>query len=329
MTVDKRSQNNPYSEIVRWATTRGRASSATRAVGIRSFGEPLAILEAALHEPKEDEVLIRVAGAGVGAWDTAEQAGAFPLPLPRALGWHGSGTIEAVGAGVDQVRVGDQVVAYKPLAGFFSERVVVPAANVTRAPRNVALADSGVLLLSASTAYQSLVSLARVRRGELVLITAGSGATGTYAVELAKHLGAHVLATTGPGNLAFVRSLGADEVFDYHDDAIAAVRARHPGGVDVLVDCVGPDNFLAHTSVVRAGGRAIGLVGPPPAVPEGVEGHLVLSWERPETNAEVVKLVEEGVLNVRVSKRFSFAQAQGAFDVLATRHGRGSLLLVP
>lgn len=226
--------------------------------------------------------------------------------------------------------MGDRVLAYAPMAGFYAERVTVPAAAVVHAPKSVPLTDAATLLVGASTAYQALVDVGRLRRGQSVLITAGAGGTGAHAVELAKHLGAHVIATAGPGNQGFLAQLGADEALDYHDDAVVdEIRRRHPDGVDLLLDNVSRDNFTRHAPLVRRGGVAIGTHEPQPEAPDGVEGQLVASWERPASFAEVVKLVDEGVLHVRVGRRFALEEAERAHDHLRSRRGRGTVLLVP
>jgi NADPH:quinone reductase-like Zn-dependent oxidoreductase len=110
----------------------------TRAVGIRNVDGPLEVLELPLVEPRAGEVRLKIAAAGVGMWDQYERHGWLgDLPLPRALGWEGSGVVEAVGEEVSDLSVGDAVIAYVRLAGFYSERVVVPADAVARAPQNM------------------------------------------------------------------------------------------------------------------------------------------------------------------------------------------------
>lgn len=313
--------------------TRSRHASTgvrTRAAGIRAFNAPVELLEVEVPEPQAGQLLVRLAGAGAGLWDVEEARGIVDLPLPKALGWQGSGVVEQVGPGVTGFGVGDPVLAYAPMAGFYAERVTVPAAAAVHAPKSVPLADAATLLIGASTAYQALVDVGRLQRGRWVLITAGAGGTGSFAVELAKHLGAHVVATAGPDNLEFLAELGADEVFDYHDDdVVARIRQGHPGGVDLLVDNVSSENFSSYAPLVRRGGIAVGTHEPQPEAPNGVEGHLVASWERPASFAEVVRLLDEGVLRLRVGRRFALEEAERAHDHLRSRHGRGTVLLVP
>lgn len=228
------------------------------------------------------------------------------------------------------VAVGDAVVAYQPFGGFYAERVVVPAAHATRAPRNVPLADAGAMLIGACTAVQAVDRVGQARPGQRVLITAAAGVTGTYAVELAKHRGAVVIGTASADNAAYLRdALGVDVVVDYHaPDALDRVRRAAPDGVDLFIDGVGPENFTRYVALVRPGGRAIGMHTPHPDAPAGVENALLLSWERPDTFAEAVRLVEAGVFTVRVAHRIALADAQRALDHVGRRRGRGATLLL-
>ena len=299
----------------------------TRGIGIVDYKTPLVDVELEVREPQTGEVQIALVSAGVGLWDVEEAEGTVPLPLPKALGWQGAGTIEKVGDGVDGLSVGDAVLAYAPMGGFLAERVTVPAAMVTPAPQRVPLTDAGALLIGAATAYQALVDIGQLKRGQKVLITAAAGGTGAFAVELAKHLGAYVIGTAGPDNHEFLRELGIDEVYDYNADAVAAIRDRHPDGVDLLVDNVSAESFSVHAALVRKGGIALGTHEPNPEAPEGVTGQLVASWERPASFAAVVKLIDDGVLNLRIRRRFSLSEAEQALEHLRGKHGRGAVLV--
>ena len=321
--------DRPLDQLVTSHTAVGDAvaTTTTRGVGIVEYKKPLADVEIEVREPQAGEVQIALVSAGVGLWDVEEVAGIAPLPLPKAVGWQGAGTIEKVGEDVDAFAVGDAVIAYAPMAGFVAERVTVPAALVTPAPTKVPLADAGALLIGASTAYQALVDVGRLTSGQKVLITAAAGGTGGFAVELAKHLGGYVIATAGPDNHDFLREVGADEIHDYNQDAIAAIRERHPDGVDLLVDNVSANNYTEYANLVRQGGMALSTHEPMPAAPDGIEGQLVASWERPASFAEVVKLVDDGVLNLRIRRRFALSEAEQALEHLRGKRGRGAVLI--
>lgn len=325
------SSDRPIDQLLASHTAKsggdGAQTTTTRAAGIVEYKTPLVDLDVHVREPQSGEVQVALVSAGVGLWDVEEVAGIAPLPLPKALGWQGAGTIEKVGEDVDAFAVGDAVLAYVPMAGFLAERITVPAAMVTPAPANVPLADAGALLIGASTAYQALVDVGRLRAGQKVLITAAAGGTGGYAIELAKHLGGHVIATAGPDNHDFLRELGADEIYDYNEDAVAAIREQHPDGVDLLVDNVSADNYTEYAGLVRQGGMALSTHEPLPETPDGIEGQLVASWERPASFPAVVKLVDDGVLNVRIRRRFALSEAEQALEHLRQKHGRGAVVV--
>lgn len=308
----------------------GTTGETTRAAGITAFGEPLRVLEVPVAHPGPGQLTLRLAGAGAGLWDVEEARGAVAPPLPKALGWQGSGVVEEVGDDVEGFAPGDAVLAYVPMAGFYAERVTVPAAMTVRAPATVALADAATLLISASTAYQALIDVANLQPEQTILVTGGAGNTGMHAIELARHLGAHIVTTASAEHHPFLADLGADEVLDYHDtDVIEQIRKRHPAGVDVLLDTVSTDNYTAYAALVRPGGTALGTHEPQPAAPEGVTGQLIASWERPESFARVVDLVDRDVLHLRVRARFDLHNAETAHQLLRTRHGRGAVLITP
>ncbi len=327
---EQRSEDRPLDRVPTTPTTGAARSTRTRAAGITAFGGPLVALEVPVPDAGPGQIRIRVAAAGAGLWDVEEATGAVDVPLPRALGWQGSGTVEQVGPDTPGFSPGDAVVAYTPFAGFYAERVTVPATMAVPAPTSIPLDEAGGLLLGAATAHQALVDVAGLRAGQTVLVTAAAGGTGAFAVELAGHLGAHVIATAGPGNHPFLRALGADEVLDHHDpDVLDRLRRLRPDGVDVLLDNVSSANFTRYAPLVRRGGIALGTHEPQPPAPDGVTGALIASWERPASFARVVELVDGGVLHVRIRERVPLDEAERAHDVLRTRHGRGAVLIVP
>lgn len=308
-------------------------SRTTEGIGVRSFDGPLERLSVPLADPGPGEVTISLVSAGPGSWDLAERSGALTIPLPRLLGWQGAGVVARVGANVSDLKVGDEVVAYLPMFGFYAREATVPRACVARAPRSIPLEDAGALLVSAATAREALVDVAGVSPGQTVLVTAAAGATGMHAVRLAKHLGAHVVGIASERSLDFVRDLGADEAYAYSADAPAdapaAVRSRHPDGVDVLLDNVSPANFALYAPLVRPGGHAVGTHEPHPPAPDGVAGRLITSWTYADRFAEVVDLVDQGVLKASIAERFGWPDANEAHEWLKRSPGRGSILLLP
>jgi NADPH:quinone reductase-like Zn-dependent oxidoreductase len=169
--------------------------------------------------------------------------------------------VAQTGAKVTRFAVGDEVFgrARDGRIGTFAQRLAVHEDDLARKPRSLSMPEAASVPLVALTAWQALVELAQVRPGQKVLIHAGSGGVGTYAVQLAKHLGATVATTTGTSNVAWVRELGADTVIDYKTQQFDELLS----GFDVVLDSQGGDTLARSLHVLRPGGLAIGIAGPP------------------------------------------------------------------
>jgi NADPH:quinone reductase-like Zn-dependent oxidoreductase len=307
------------------------------AAGVKQFNGPFEAFD--VPDPTTDDladghVLVRVAAAGIGLWDSAAAGGAFGTdrPLPLVLGSEGSGTVEAVGPGVDSLSVGDRVLGYDHASGWYAERVVARATTLARIPDELDLTTAGALPIGGITAVQGLLEDVRLQPGETVLVGGAAGGTGALVVQLAHHLGARVVATAGPANLDYARSIGADLVLDHTQGVKAtvdAVRASAIGGVDVLFDGVSPENVAALSEAVRDGGRVATITWPLPDLRPSLQGLQIVSSATPERLAHVVRLATEGVLRPVVRQVFGLSDVAKAHEILNARHGRGKILLAP
>lgn len=226
-----------------------------------------ALHEADLPDPAvgEHDVLVRAAAAGVNQLDEKIRTGEFrqilPYRFPLALGHDVAGTVIRVGSKVDGFAPGDLVYA-RPRdgrIGTFAEAIAIDETDVSLAPSSISAVEAASLPLVALTAWQALVERGNVQPGQKVLIHGGSGGVGTIAIQLAKHLGAHVATTASAENADFVRELGADEVIDYRTQAFE--DTLH--GVDLVLDSLGGENLERSLRVLKTGGKAIGIAGPP------------------------------------------------------------------
>lgn len=226
-----------------------------------------AVHEADMPEPVvgERDVLVRIQAAGLNQLDEKIRAGEFkailPYRLPIILGHDVAGTVIRVGTGVKAFRPGDEVYA-RPRdhrIGTFAERIAIDERDVALKPDSITMDEAGSLPLVALTAWQALVEIADVRPGQKVLIHAGAGGVGSIAIQLAKHLGAEVATTASAANADFVRRLGADHIIDYRGEDFAEVLS----GYDVVLDSLGGENLEKSLRVLRRGGIAIGISGPP------------------------------------------------------------------
>ncbi len=216
-------------------------------------------------EVGDRDVLVRIQASGVNPLDNKIMAGEFkqilPYKPPFVLGNDFAGVVEHVGRGVRRFAAGDEVYA-RPDArriGTYAELIAVDDGDLARKPAGLTMAEAASLPLVALTAWQALVEKAKVQPGQKVLIHAGSGGVGTIAIQLATHLGAHVATTTSAANADWVRELGADQVIDYRTTDFE----RELEGFDVVLDSLGGQNLVKSLRVLRRGGLAISLAGPP------------------------------------------------------------------
>ncbi|TCN30636.1 NADPH:quinone reductase-like Zn-dependent oxidoreductase [Kribbella orskensis] len=236
-----------------------------RAFVVSQYKGPLQ--QADVPEPVvgEHDVLVQVQAAGLNMLDEKIRAGEFkqilPYKLPQILGNDVAGTVIGVGAKVRGFALGDEVYARpdKDRIGTFAERIAIAEADLALKPASVSLEAAASLPLVGLTAWQALVERGNVQPVQRVLIHAGAGGVGTIAIQLAKHLGATVATTVSTGNVDFVRELGADIVIDYRTQDFEQLL----NGYDLVLDSLGGKNLEKSLRVLRPGGKAIGIAGPP------------------------------------------------------------------
>jgi NADPH:quinone reductase-like Zn-dependent oxidoreductase len=216
-------------------------------------------------ELREDEVLVQVHAAGVNLLDAKIRSGEFklilPYPLPLVLGHDVAGEVVKVGPGVRQFKCGDEVYARVDdfRIGTFAEFVPVKEASLAPKPKALTMEEAASIPLVALTAWQAPVEKAILKKGQKVFIQAGSGGVGTFAIQLAKHLGATVATTTSAGNTALVKSLGADVVVDYKTQNFEDVLRDY----DVVLNSQDGKTLEKSLRVLKAGGKLISISGPP------------------------------------------------------------------
>ena len=236
-----------------------------RAFVVSKYKGPLQEVDVPEPVVGEHDVLVQVQAAGLNMLDEKIRAGEFkqilPYKLPQILGNDVAGTVIGVGPEVQEFALGDQVYARpdKGRIGTFAERIAVAETDLALKPASVSIEEAASLPLVALTAWQALVEKGNVQPGQRVLIHAGAGGVGTIAIQLAKHLGATVATTASGGNADFVRELGADSVIDYRTQDFEQLL----DGYDLVLDSLGGQNLEKSLRVLRPGGKAIGIAGPP------------------------------------------------------------------
>jgi NADPH:quinone reductase-like Zn-dependent oxidoreductase len=264
--------------------------------------------------PGTGEVRLRVAASAFNPVDGGIRGGylqgPFPVTLPHIPGIDVSGTVDALGDGVEGFAVGDAVVGFLPMVadGAAAEYVIAPAEILAPAPTSMRLTDAAALPVVGLTAWQALFDDAGLTAGQRVLINGAGGAVGGYAVQLAKQAKAYVIATTSPRSRERVESAGADEIIDH---TTSEVTVAEP--IDVLLNLapIAPEELGALAALVRPGGVVVNTVPtlPTPADEErGVRAVGVFVRSDPEQLSHLVALVDRGELRVDVAERVPLAQ---------------------
>lgn len=320
---------------------------AMRAVVMDRFGGPevLEVRDLPVPEAGPGEVLIRVRAAGVGEWDPFEREGGYAEMLgieprfPYVLGSEGAGTVAALGEGVGRFEEGDRVYAagfLNPKGGFYAEYAAVDAGLVSRVPDRLPTEQAGAMAGVALTALRGLDDVFGVRPGESVAIFGAGGGVGHAAVQLAKTMGARVLAVaSGADGVELVERLGADAAMDGRADGAAdalagAARRFAPGGLDAALLAAGGDAAEGVLSAVRDGGRAAYPNGARPE-PQGGPGVQVSAYNC-DPDAEIIgrldRLIGDGPFEIHVARTFRLEEAQDAHRALEG-HYLGKLALRP
>ena len=228
-------------------------------------GDHVRVTEVPDPEVREDDVLIRIHAAGVNPLDSKIRDGEFklilPYRLPLILGNELAGVVVRVGSRAQRFKPGDEVYARpgKDRIGTFAEFIAVREDDLAIKPKNLTMEEAASIPLVGLTAWQALIERAKLKKGQKVLIHAGSGGVGTFAIQLAKHVGAIVATTTSAANVELVKRLGADIVIDYKKDRFEEVLRDF----DVVLNSLDGETLEKSLRVLKPGGKLISISGPP------------------------------------------------------------------
>jgi len=274
------------------------------------------------------QVVVDIHAASVNAADWKQRSG-HNRPtdkFPGTLGRDFSGVVSALGAGVTDLNVGDEVfgVVEQIRNECYAEKVAIDAAIVARKPSNLSHIEAAALALTGLTAIVAIENTIELKPGETILIQGGAGGVAGFAVQLARHLGARVITTASAANHPYVRSLGAHVVIDYNaEDFTKAVSA-----VDAVLDTVGGEVAKRSFAVLRPGGRAAFVAGEAPKATRDDVTALKPKVGRDRAHLErIVTLVSNGAVRVPEIQVYPLAEAAAAHRVSEGRHFRGKLVL--
>jgi NADPH:quinone reductase-like Zn-dependent oxidoreductase len=307
-------------------------------------------------ELRDDEVLVQVHAAGVNQLDFKLRDGEFkrilPYRLPLILGHDVAGKVVQVGTRVRQFKPGDEVYARADdfRIGTFAEYVPVREASLALKPAGLTMEEAASVPLVALTAWQALVVKANLKKGQKVFIQAGSGGVGTFAIQLAKHLGASVATTTSAANVALVKSLGADVVIDYRTQDFEEVLSNY----DLVLNSQDGKTLEKSLRVLKPGGKLISISGPPdpefgnqigaPALvrlairvlsasirrrakSRGVAYSFLFMTASGSQLREITRLFEAGVIRPVIDRVFPFASTNEALAYVEAGRAKGKVVV--
>jgi NADPH:quinone reductase-like Zn-dependent oxidoreductase len=302
-----------------------------KAAYIQQFGGPEVLKYGDLPDPVAGpgQIVVDTVAASVNGADPKVCAGEYKqVTFPVIPGRDFSGVVSVLGAGVEGLRIGDEVFGVLEAGrdGTYCEKIAVGAAIVAKKPAALSHVDAAALALTGLTALCSVEDTLKLKSGETILIQGGAGGVASFAIQLAKHLGARVVTTASAANLAYVRDIGADEVIDYNTTDFTKVLSN----CDAVFDTVGGDVALQSFAVLKPGGRAAfiasGAQAPKPDRSDVTALRPAVGRDRPHLE-RIAELYQAGAVRPPQVTLFDLSNAREALGVSAARHLKGKLVL--
>ncbi len=303
-----------------------------KAVVAHEYGAPevLKFEDVPRPGPKENEALVRVIASSVNPADpltlSGKYAREFGTNLPLIPGYDIAGVVEKTGANVTKLKVGEAVYGYPTFGGGWAEYVTVQEWEVATKPASLNFVQAAAVPMCALTAWQALVDVAKLQAGQTILIHGGSGGVGSFAVQIAKALGARVIATASTTNQDLLKQLGADEAVDYTKTRFEDIAKD----VDAVLDPVGKETLARSYGVVKKGGIVMSLVArPDPAEikKRRIRGAGISVHPDAEDLTEIAHLIDAGKIKPIVTQVLPLSDAIAAQRQAATHHTRGKVVL--
>ena len=316
-----------------------------RAMIINGNGEPEKLVLSEVERPRTgtDEVLVKVKAISINPVDAGvrrDRATLLRMLRPNegedafVLGWDISGVVEETGSGVTEFKKGDEVFGMVNFPGngrAYAEYVAAPANQLALKPKNISHEEAAAATLAALTAWQGLVTNAKIKKGDQVLVHAAGGGVGHYAVQIAKHFGAHVTGTGSSSKKDFVMKLGADEFIDY----TAEKFEDKVKDADIVLDSISdPDHLLRSIAATKKGGKVVSIksnfgdVHLNAAKAKDVQTFRLLVQSNGEDMKHIAKLMWEGKVRSHVSAKYKFEDLPKAHQQIETGKTMGKIVVV-
>jgi len=302
-----------------------------KAAYIEKFGGPEVLKVGDLPDPSPaaGQIVVDTVAASINAADWKVRAGEYKQAnFPLILGRDFSGTVSALGAGVTDLRIGDAVFGVLETGrdGTYCEKIAIGGAIVAKKPAALSHVDAAAIALTGLTAVCAIEDCLKLKSGETILIQGGAGGVASFAIQVAKHIGARVITTASAANRDYLRELGADEVIDYNTtDFTTAVS-----NCDAVFDTVGGDVATRSFTVLKPGGRAAfiasGGQAPKPERSDVASLRPAVGRDRPHLE-RILELRRVGAVRAPHVTEYSLAKAAEALAVSAARHLKGKLVL--
>jgi NADPH2:quinone reductase len=321
-----------------------------KAVQVKQPGGPEAmeLVDVPVPEPKPNEAIVKLAASGVNFIDVYHREGRYKVPLPFILGQEGAGTVTAVGSDVKSPKKGDRV-AWTGLMGGYAEYAAVPADRLVPVPTGVTEQQAAAAMLQGMTAHYLSHDTYPLKRGETALIHAAAGGVGLLLVQMARQIGARILATVSTEEKAkLAREAGADEIIFYTktDFEAETKRLTDGKGVHVVYDSVGKTTFEKGLNVLRPRGMMVLFGGSSGAVPPfdpivltqkgslfltrpSLGNYIATREELVARSSAIFGMMASGKLKLRIEHTYALAEAQQSHRDLEGRKTTGKLLLIP
>lgn len=312
-----------------------------RAAVIHNFEgiENISIEEVPKPQCLDNEVQIQVKYAGVNPvdWKIAEGLlqSRMSYEFPITLGWDVSGFVSQVGKHVKKLKEGDAIFAYcrkeTMHSGSFAEFICLDHQNVILKPQKLSLAEAASIPLSALTAWQALFDTAKIKKNDVVLIHAGAGGVGTFAIQLAKMTGARVVTTASQANFNYVKQLGADDIIDYtKENFVEAIRKKYPTGVEMAFDTIGGATLKSTYEIVKKGGCLVtiaGMIDQALASQHHVRAEFVFVRPNGAELQKIAELFDASILIPPKIQEIPFQEVVSALRKSREGHTQGKLVL--